>query len=485
MKTNRHAAFTLMELMISVALALMLILGINEVFGLTAQAVGAGQALSSAYQADRGTQIVMGRDFNNEVNTAPLLITSQWVNAFRSQADQAVNQSTDPDTYNPPGQSIVYPTNSLSPRVHRLDTVAFCARDLFLRQTGGVSGQFLTPSSSYEAYIWYGHLNVGNATMPLPSAWSTSTNPGVGTPVTGTAAPPATNPNNYYASQWVLGRMALLFQQTTPYASVNGVEWGSTSSSIITGIPVQSSGLDVVSGTAGASTNEGTIDAFTAAVYANDGAANWWGGTASSNMMNPKFLNYRFQCEPKPPRPLTTLTAAYYAPSFVSGCSQFCVEFAGDFVSQNAADGSPITSTPGPDGIIDFRIVNGTRQIMWYGLARNVVGDAQTNFNPKYNSSRPDVDSVQNIWSGTGALPAGTQTTGGIQAYSFEKTSLPNAADTANTANPENPTTYIAAWHPKETNNPRPKLIRITWAVDDPSNRLGLPVTFEYVFPVP
>jgi prepilin-type N-terminal cleavage/methylation domain-containing protein len=468
MKRNRHAAFTLMELMISIALALILVLGINEVFGLTAKTIGAGQALASAYQADRGTQVVMANDFKNMVNNAPLLITSCYQPAFRSPADQAANQSTNPDIYNPIGQNITYPLNALSPRVIRLDTISFCARDLFQRQTGGVSGAFITPGSSYEAYVWYGHLNIGDNTMPAPTAWSTSTLPGVGTNASGNAPPPG-NPNNYYASQWVLGRVALLFQQTTTAASVSGVEYGSTSS-VITGYQVQQSRFDVVSGTAGSGTNEGNIDAFTADIYAKaivgpaPAASNWWGGTNSSNMSQPAWLNYRFQCQPKPVQPLTTDEAAFFAPAFVTGCSQFCVEFAGDYVSQNA-DGTVNPAVPaGPDGAIDFNIVNGVRQIRWYGMPRSVIGDGTINY------QRGDVVRVQDV---PGTPPANAPI-GNPQPYTFEKMASSNTT-----------TTYVAAWHPLETNNPRPKLIRITWAVEDPNSRLGLPVSFEYVFAVP
>ena len=49
-------AFTLIEVMISIALVLILVLGINQVFKLTSDTVGAGQALASKardYRAGR------------------------------------------------------------------------------------------------------------------------------------------------------------------------------------------------------------------------------------------------------------------------------------------------------------------------------------------------------------------------------------------------------------------------------------------------
>src|SRR5579862_1446432 len=102
MRTNRHTAFTLVELMISVALALALILGINEVFALTAKTVGAGQAMSSAYQSDRGASIIMAHDVADMASNSPLIITGQYLSAFRSAQDQQANQSQQsPNIYDP------------------------------------------------------------------------------------------------------------------------------------------------------------------------------------------------------------------------------------------------------------------------------------------------------------------------------------------------------------------------------------------------
>ena len=71
---------------------------------------------------------------------------------------------------------------------------------------------------------------------------------------------------------------------------------------------------------------------------------------------------------------------------FVRGCSQFIVEFAGNYVTQNQ-DSTPnnsnfgkVTSpTPDPSGKLDFipmKDANGnwTRQIRWYGFPRDVAG---------------------------------------------------------------------------------------------------------------
>src|ERR1019366_2708079 len=47
-RSHHHSAFTLVELLVSIAIALLLILGVNTVFKVTAQTVGAGNAILTA-----------------------------------------------------------------------------------------------------------------------------------------------------------------------------------------------------------------------------------------------------------------------------------------------------------------------------------------------------------------------------------------------------------------------------------------------------
>src|SRR3954464_14171425 len=68
-----------------------------------------------------------------------------------------------------------------------------------------------------EAWVWYGHLWLpnNNGAWPAPSNATTPsvTFPGESTYSGNPSATIANNPNNYYATQWILGRVAILLAQ--------------------------------------------------------------------------------------------------------------------------------------------------------------------------------------------------------------------------------------------------------------------------------
>src|SRR5262245_13257688 len=82
-------AFTLIELMIAVALMLLLMIGINLIFRMTGQAVSAGQALSENNRAALGGQNTFYRDMTNmAVEDGPcILLRSRVQPAFRNKQD--------------------------------------------------------------------------------------------------------------------------------------------------------------------------------------------------------------------------------------------------------------------------------------------------------------------------------------------------------------------------------------------------------------
>jgi hypothetical protein len=156
-------------------------------------------------------------------------------------------------------------------------------------------------------------------------------------------------------------------------------------------------------------------------------------------------LIYRFQVHPYPLKPFDPTVAginggsakmAQTVPIFLPNCTDFKVEFAGDFVTQSAT-GTPSAATP--DGTIDFdyNATTGVSSIHWFGLGATV--------NAFYAS-----------------------------AWSFEKT---------NTA-----TNYVCAWGGESALSslapgvsPRPKLLRITCTIRDPNGRLADGQSFEYI----
>src|ERR1700709_1086731 len=93
-KRSRRA-FTLIELMISIALSLVLMLGINSVFKYTTNAVGQGQAINAATRDSRAAQAVFTNDFSSLIpngtaptNSACIILRSAAQVAYRDRSDE-------------------------------------------------------------------------------------------------------------------------------------------------------------------------------------------------------------------------------------------------------------------------------------------------------------------------------------------------------------------------------------------------------------
>lgn len=85
-------------------------------------------------------------------------------------------------------------------------------------------------------------------------------------------------------------------------------------------------------------------------------------------------LNYRLAVPVYFGRPITATSMSQMTPLFIPGCSQFMVEFSGDFLRQDAAGA---VTAAGQDGKIDFLIdpATGQERTRWYGLPRDLNGD--------------------------------------------------------------------------------------------------------------
>ena len=148
--------------MVSVALVLVIILGVNQVFSLTSQTVGAGNVLTAIQRENRAAQSIIYQDFRGAaVSDGPFfIIRSQATFGWRNMSD--LNNDKDGtvstiDVEQGPAESNV-PLYATTDRSHRIDRIAFFARDQFRRQTGN-EGTFAADQASNEAFIWYGHLN--------------------------------------------------------------------------------------------------------------------------------------------------------------------------------------------------------------------------------------------------------------------------------------------------------------------------------------
>src|SRR3954452_12417133 len=93
-RLQHSTAFTLIELMISIALVVVLMLGITKVFSLTSQTAGATNQVSSGLRDARAVQATLYQDFSSGVREgAPFMIIRSLAKpAFRSKADEQADR---------------------------------------------------------------------------------------------------------------------------------------------------------------------------------------------------------------------------------------------------------------------------------------------------------------------------------------------------------------------------------------------------------
>jgi prepilin-type N-terminal cleavage/methylation domain-containing protein len=573
-QTIRRCGFTLVELLVSIALVVVLMLGINTVFQYTSKAVGQGQAINTAVRDSRAAQSVMAQDFAaivpngpGSTNAACIVMRSAAQQAFRDRADEAGDQGIGPvgATYgvaypreltidlngdgkegdpNVPGEIIPYCTYNY--RNHRIDTLSFFARDKFARQTGNL-GTIAADQTSQEAWIWYGHLWLpdNNGNYPFDASGNPLTFPGFGLSA-------GANPNNYYGSQFILGRVAILLTEKSVDSNLglifdnsgNSQRFLDRTNAYVVGGPPYATEVEpfttmstkaktVASDTVQYLLQDSRFDVAATSIssfrdkllsYVNP--ANpigpfqppWWDqmmsgvpNTQSSGAVKiPQPAGTRFKCNPFIGKPIDAVKTAEASPYFIRGCSQFIVEFAGDYLTQ---DNDPTSgtygsiknaSTPGlrvaqGDGVLDWTLVgppgHQTKQIIWYGYPRNTSGapgvhgpgagpgDAPT-------SNKNDVVPLRDWLQMSGwAIPAPGNFFEKVRpTFSFDYSRAPLAGGLSN-----NPAIrqYVCAWGPNDQavgggyTYPPPKLFRITITLTDDSGHLPDGLTYQYVFPVP
>ncbi|MGD0139058.1 MAG: hypothetical protein ABSD28_09290 [Tepidisphaeraceae bacterium] len=215
-------AFTLVELMLSLAMVLILIVGINFVFRSATDAVGAGNALNSINSDTQATQPTIFDDLRNVAKNPPcFIISSQFVTQFlnaddaKSSSDPTVIVTDNAGTTVNIGNFTVSPATShlsaaiLNNRNHRADMLKFLAHGLYHRRSGP-DGTYYASDSSNDAFIEYGHAALPSndlSTFYGPSGMP-NTISGVyyGATVSGVPRIGA------YASDWVLTRRVTLLK---------------------------------------------------------------------------------------------------------------------------------------------------------------------------------------------------------------------------------------------------------------------------------
>ena len=198
-RSIQSRAFTLAELLVAIAIALLLVVGVNLVFKTTAKAVGGGNAVLASNRDARTFLRSMYNDMQNidQVSgpNSPVgdpicfIIQSSHMYAFRNLNDQqgATSQSD-------PSQDTLLFANGVGPwigsgntapvpfvhfRSHRVDKLGFFSRALYARQTSSDNYRFVSPSTGTESWITYEHACQPNKLVINGASTATSWyNPG-------------------------------------------------------------------------------------------------------------------------------------------------------------------------------------------------------------------------------------------------------------------------------------------------------------------
>jgi hypothetical protein len=542
LRGRRHGGFTLIELMASIAMALLLILGVQQVFKAASTGVGAGQALSTIGRDSRSAQAVFYADLKSAVmppsstggimdDGPAFVIRSERMYAFRTAADRLGDVDGNSATWDLNGDNdevdaheVITPP-ILNTRSHRLDKLIFFGRGAFTRQTGGTvasggAAPYIADQSSAEAMVWYGHLLLPDFTTTDAGKRHEYVHraPGEGTPTN--------NRDNLYSTQWMLGRLQFLLTkgltqeldgraltvgdrtQPTPVPQVffpRRSMMADTSS-------IAPFDVDNLSSEAQAAARWEFSSARYDVLGVSMGMASEIFAQHVAPSADPQWYellsNYRFQANPFPAKPLDASDVARTAPIFLRSCSQFVVEYAGDFVTQDldpasATFGHVSASDPtDPDGAIDFvvrwndadgdGIIDATenvgvrRDTRWYGLPRDTDGDGVI---PGFITGR-NANQMRDVVPLRDVIKTGAGAGYGGMAFERFRASpspleLPTVADYAAVGGMVPGATYLCAWGDGTGSAAKPRMIRITLALDDPAGNIADEQVFEYVIDLP
>jgi prepilin-type N-terminal cleavage/methylation domain-containing protein len=464
-------AFTLVELLVSIALAVLLIAGVNEVFRLTTRTVSASNALSDVIRDNRGFQGALAADTHAAmIEDAPFfIIRSERVYAYRNQADLDSDKDGQIATADLNGDGIEknIPVTTYNFRNHRIDVLAFFTSEFQHRQTGN-DGTYVSPTTSYESYVNYSHMKVRNNSAtssgeratyyPDPGDAPTNTNP---------------NPNNYFATQWLLGRSQILLLDSPPVTE--GYIFNSDPDYKRDGTSQQTKG-PISSSSNGNQVNPASGQNYLIQQHRFDLAqtsiARYRRRALLTNLNDTDWdttFAYRFWTNPYSLKPVDSRQVSQAANVFLRGCTQFIVEYAGDFLDQRTD-----TDVFGHDGRIDFirsgPTTNPRYKIRWYGAYRDTGGPGG-----------PGADGL--IDPAYDVVP--------LTKYITIPTAVQNVVQPWELVVPASPTVtnqnYTAAWRPysldkTNVNGYRPQLIRITVTLDEPNGKLTEGQTYEYIY---
>lgn len=330
--------FTLTELMISIALALLLVAGVSQVFTLTSDTLSAGMAVSDRIRQEQSVKQLISDDLDHTVHDAPFLAIVSGVTPSHPNANAFDNGDAATE--------------------YRTDRLITFARYNYRRQTGN-DGQLIAPYGGGEWYIWWGHPTVDGQA------------PGNGTPTS--------NRENYAASSWRLARAAILMDPEPEGALLDDNNQPQRHLIADPAKPLSPFSFDSTSDDGAFTLPQFRYDIARASIgnyratvqHSAEADANWWQAVT----------DFRFDVTPYFARPLTSEAASATVPMVAENVSSFIVEFAGDWVTQDDTTGN-ITVLES-DGVVDFIVdTDGVKSWRWYGMHRDLDGDGTADVVP-------------------------------------------------------------------------------------------------------
>jgi len=344
--------------------------------------------------------------------------------------------------------------------------------------------------------------------------------------------PKASNPNNFYATDWILGRMVtLLRDQPVPLTTGGTPVPGSANYIDVPVTPPPQPSLQPLSPEAPARENDtvtGKPDLFSWSRYdlAKTSIAGYK-AILQNYIANPPHAgndiltdsawyeilggewgsgknSARFHGTPYPDKPLTAYGVSQTVPVFVRGCTQFMVEYTGDYLKQDpvtgAVTGTYLGGPAGVDGQVDFVLVDefdpvkGTtvkvRRVRWYGMPRNVDSFDDDN-GPRIvgGIGVSDINFIRDVVPLRDVLLAAGATIPPDFFEHFDNLEpMQNYGAVTGVAADPKALRYYAAWGPSDLaagSLHRPKMLRITMTVDDPNGRMSEGQTYEYIINLP
>jgi hypothetical protein len=204
-------------------------------------------------------------------------------------------------------------------------------------------------------------------------------------------------------------------------------------------------------------------------------------------------------CQPVLERPITGQKLAQTAPCFIPHCTQFMVEYAGDFLAQDPTTGavtsagirmdpvSGATTSGKTDGEVDYYLDTTTagagkpiKRIRWYGLPRDINNDGRIDISDVVPLC--DVMDFYGIggvapWEKVRPTPKPTPNSP-AKGPGLMHAALQGDYANFNTSRGLSPQNfkYVCAWR-----NDAPQMIRIVMKLDDPTGKLQEGQWYEMV----